>query len=193
MGSTGLRGKKMALNGENQVVPRLVPDEPLPAYAFVPGMTPHPISDPAGHSFGVHVPPPENIDPDAGQQSKTYLAGFDLFNRCFYWESHEQWEGLWHACGRRGPTADFLKGLIKLAAAGVKHLEENPVGVRSHACRAAELWRATRHALDSERDFYLGFRIGDLISLAEAICQWGWPATAVILLPTFGSKPPVSL
>jgi hypothetical protein len=51
---------------------------------------------------------------------RAYLRGIDLFNFGYWWESHEAWEGLWRACGRRGPAADFLKGLIKLAAAGVK-------------------------------------------------------------------------
>src|SRR4051794_23916492 len=31
---------------------RLLPDEPLPPYSFVPGRFPHPVRDPAGHSFG---------------------------------------------------------------------------------------------------------------------------------------------
>ena len=30
------------------------------------------------------------------------------------------------ACGRKGVVADFMKGLIKLAAAGVKALEARP-------------------------------------------------------------------
>ena len=34
-------------------------------------------------------------------------------------KSHVAWESLWMACGRKGAVADFLKGLIKLAAAGV--------------------------------------------------------------------------
>jgi len=61
----------------------------------------------------------------------------DLFNGGYYWESHVALESLWIACGRKGIVADFLKGLIKLAAAGVKGLEGKPEGVKSHSGRAS--------------------------------------------------------
>ena len=58
----------------------------------------------------------------------------ELFNAGYYWEAHEVWEELWHVEGRRGPTADVLKAMIKLAAAGVKVRERRENGVRTH-CR----------------------------------------------------------
>ncbi|MGD0039334.1 MAG: DUF309 domain-containing protein, partial [Isosphaeraceae bacterium] len=58
--------------------------------------------------------------------------------------AHESWESLWHAHGRRGPTADLLQGLIKLAAAGVKVREGRTAGVRTHASRAARLFEKSR-------------------------------------------------
>jgi len=73
--------------------------------------------------------------------SSDYLFGIDLFNHGFYWEAHEIWEQLWIACGRSGQEADFLKGLIKLAAAGVKVREGRPIGVQRHASRARELFQ----------------------------------------------------
>ena len=63
----------------------------------------------------------------------------DLFNHGYYWEAHEVWESLWIAASRQGVTADFLKGLIKLAAAGVKTKEGNPTGAARHTKRAVEL------------------------------------------------------
>jgi predicted metal-dependent hydrolase len=66
----------------------------------------------------------------------------ELFNAGYYWEAHEVWEAVWHACGRHGPTADVLKALIKLAAAGVKVREGQEHGVRTHAGRAAGLFAA---------------------------------------------------
>src|SRR5690348_12086299 len=99
---------------------RLEPDLPLPPYAYVPGRAPHPVSDPAGHLHGRPPERPAPIDPPRWQESRAYRHGVDLFNCGFYWEAHEVWEGLWHAAGRAGVTADFLKGLIQLAAAGVK-------------------------------------------------------------------------
>ena len=53
------------------------------------------------------------------------LRGLLYYNAGYYWEAHEAWEAAWVIAGRQGPTADFYKGLIKLAAAGVKLYEGN--------------------------------------------------------------------
>jgi predicted metal-dependent hydrolase len=146
--------------------PRLVPNLPLPPYAYVPGRSPHPTSDPQGHHFGVPPERPDPPDPEHWRACRPYLFGIDLFNHGYYWEAHEVWEGLWHACGRKGPTASFLKGLIKLAAAGVKAREGVPQGVRDHARRAAELFRQVEQgpAVGSLRN--MGLDLRDLIGLA---------------------------
>ena len=162
------------MNARSDPVVRLVPDEPFPAYAFIPGRFPHPTSDPAGHSFGITPPSPPKVVPERWQESRPYLFGIDLFNGGFYWESHVAWESLWLACGRKGVVADFLKGLIKLAAAGVKSLEGKPEGVKSHSCRAAELWREVRSSMGKEHELFMGLRIGELIGVMEEICQNGW-------------------
>ena len=129
---------------------RLCPDRPLPPYSYVPGPLPHPISDPAGHSYGLHLISPGEVQQgpvvsvslvSGWRESSDYLFGIDLFNHGFYWEAHEIWEQLWIACGRSGREADFLKGLIKLAAAGVKVREGRPIGVQRHAARARELFQ----------------------------------------------------
>jgi predicted metal-dependent hydrolase len=76
-----------------------------------------------------------------------YLLGIDLFNRGYYWEAHEVWESLWHAAGRHGAIAAFLKGLIQLAVAGVKVRQEMHESAVAHARRAAELFHeAAREA-----------------------------------------------
>jgi hypothetical protein len=93
---------------------RLIPDRPFPAYAYLPGRTPHPTRDPEGHSYGARPDTPELPDPEDWRACGDYLYGIDLFNHGFYWEAHEAWEGLWVACGRRGPTATFLQALINL-------------------------------------------------------------------------------
>jgi predicted metal-dependent hydrolase len=163
---------------------RLAPDVPFPPYTFVPGKAPHPVSDPAGHSFG-HTPEPvEPLTADNWRQNRAYLFAIDLFNAGFYWEAHEAWESLWHAAGRKGTTADFLKGLIHLAAAGVKHLEGRPKGVQSHARRAAELIRGVAETVSG---VHLGFRPGDLAQVAETIAREGWPDAAPLLMPELGS------
>ena len=148
-------------------LPRYLPDVPLPPYAHVPGRTPHPVSDPRGHSFG-HAPERAAApDPDDWRGCRDYLRGLDLFNHGFYWEAHEVWEQLWHACGRAGPTADFLKGLIKLAAAGVKVREGRPRGVVGHARAAADLFR--RGGPPDRRRF--GLSLGELTRFAETVAD----------------------
>jgi len=92
--------------------------------------------------------------------------GAELFNRGLYWEAHEAWEGLWLACGRKGTTADFLKGLIKLAAAGVKIRQGQLDGVRNHARRAAELFAGVPRAKG-----YLGLSVKELIARARDVAE----------------------
>lgn len=123
---------------------RLVPDAPLPDYTYVPGRQhPHPTSDERGHSYGVDIKV-EAFDPLRWDQCTAYLFGIDLFNFGYYWEAHEQWEAVWIEAGRRGNMADFLKGLIKLAAAGVKAREGREAGVCRHARRAEQLFNLVK-------------------------------------------------
>ena len=157
----------------------LLPDEPLPPYAFVPGRAPHPESDPAGHSFGV-VRGPAMFDPDEWFRCRAYLRGLDLFNAGFPWESHVEFESLWLACGRRGPCADYFKAWVHLAAAGVKHREGVRGGVSSHAARAAVLWRGVAEANGAG---FLGFDLAELARLADDILRAGWPTPSPVLIP----------
>ncbi len=167
---------------------RLVPEIPFPPYTFVPGLAPHPFSDPNGHSYGKRPPTPAPPDPERWWECREFLFGIDLFNgpapqdasasrlrpelrdvfAGYYWEAHEAWEGLWHACGRVGPTADFLRGLIKLAAAGVKLREGVPHGAASHAARAAAIFRNAAGRLGGVGAHYFGLRVGDLLAAAHA-------------------------
>lgn len=148
---------------------RLLPDEPFPPYSFVPGRSPHPMSDPAGHLFGKPLERPPAPDPDRWQESRVYLRGVDLFNHGFYWEAHEEWESLWHACGRAGPTADFLRGLIKLAAAGVKVREGIPQGVASHAARAGAIFQNAAQRIGGDEARFFGLRLRDLVAYSRAV------------------------
>jgi len=162
---------------------RLIPDQPFPPYTYIPGRSPHPVSDPAGHSFGIKPPVPADLNPESWRSSKPYLFGIDLFNGGYYWESHVEFESLWLVSGRKGATADFLKGWIKLAAAGVKHLADQPAGVKSHAARAAQLWRTTTVAPEADPGVFLGFQLAELIAVADMVDRFGWPASPPLLLP----------
>lgn len=148
---------------------RLVPERPLPPYTYVPGQSPHPLSDPAGHSFKRPVEKPAALDPERWHESRDYLFGFDLFNHGYAWEAHETWEGLWHACGRRGLVADLLKGLIKLAAAVVKLRQGTSAGVLSHVARARVLFDSITDRLPSPTSRFLGLALRDLTALADEI------------------------
>ncbi|MBL8799746.1 MAG: DUF309 domain-containing protein [Planctomycetia bacterium] len=143
---------------------RLLPAEPLPPYTFVPGQSPHPHSDPRGHSFGQPAVAPTPLDPLRWRACRPYLHAIDLFNLGYCWEAHEVWEGLWNAAGRRGPLADFLKALIKLAAAGVKVREGQAEGVRQHARRAAALLRGLGVAHCAGLDLEALAREADLLA-----------------------------
>ncbi len=125
---------------------RYAPEIPFPPYAFISGRHPHPVSHPQGHRFGVIEEPLPAPDAAALGSNAHFRHGVDLFNHGYYWEAHEVWEGLWLACGRRGKLADFLKALIRLAAAGVKAREDNRDGVMKHARRTAELFTQTGHS-----------------------------------------------
>jgi predicted metal-dependent hydrolase len=152
-------------------LPRYVPDASFPPYSYVTGHFAHPTGDPAGHSYGHdHVAPPA-LDLDTWHENRDYLFGIDLFNHGYYWEAHEVWEGLWHACGRRGTSSDFLKVLIKLAAAGVKARERRPAGVRRHALRAAELFRQTADTQSGPQRAFMGLAMDDLASSCEQLAD----------------------
>jgi hypothetical protein len=150
--------------------PRYVPDLPLPPYAYVPGRFPHPTRDPGGHRHGAKLAQPERVDPARWRDCRCYLAGIDLFNHGYYWEAHEAWESAWHASGRKGVLGDFLRGLIKLAAAGCKARENRPHGMRRLASGAAAHFARVAGALAPPASF-MGFRPDELSTLAEAVAQ----------------------
>lgn len=140
-------------------------NNPFPAYTYVPGRTPHPVRDPDGHSYQKPDPHVDEFDVEKWSACSAYLFGIDLFNAGFFWESHEQWEAVWHAVGRRGKVANLLKGLIKLSAAGVKSLEGQPNGVHRHSRRAAELFQE----LGQEDIELCGFQLAELQQFAQSL------------------------
>lgn len=149
---------------------RYLPDEPFPPYTYVPGTeTPHPASDPRGHSYRRLEGPCTAPAPDRPLDCEAYLRGIDLFNHGYYWEAHEAWEQVWHACGRRGPIAVLLKGLIKLAAAGVKAREGNADGVARHARRAGQLFSEAAAGPADERPQILGLDLRELIERSASV------------------------
>ena len=150
-------------------------DRPLPPYTHIPGVTPHPLRDPAGHSYRGDAAPDTSLSPQAPLTWANLLAhpefqwAVRLFNAGYYWESHEAWEALWHAASRTGGLADFLKGLIKLAAAGVKLREHNRVGVERHARRALELFREVQGSPSGVFATAAQLPLPELIAIADQL------------------------
>jgi len=141
----------------------------FPPYSYVPGGPwSHPKSHPDGHSYHITPGPAKAPDPARWHESAEYIWGCKLFNAGYYWEAHETWEPLWLAAGRRGSVADLLKGLIKLAAAGVKVREGVPQGVRTHAGRARDIFLSL---LPVEGSRYMGLDLNWLASQAMAIAE----------------------
>jgi len=150
-------------------VRRYLPEEPLPPYTFVAGRFPHPTRDPDGHSFRRVLCQERCPDPNKWDDCRSYLRGIDLFNHGYYWEAHEAWESLWHACGRSGIAGEFLRGLIRLAAAGVKAREGRPEGVRRHAEAAEELLRKVAAELASSQSRFMGIHLDELCRFAAEL------------------------
>lgn len=109
--------------GAPPIRPPRYSERPFPAYAYQPGLTPHPRRDPAGHSHGHPEPAIAPFRPEAWDHAGTYLYGVDLYNHGYFWESHEIFEGLWNAFGHETTAGRLFKGLVQLAAANLKRAE----------------------------------------------------------------------
>lgn len=136
--------------------PRYLPDLAFPPYRHLPGQTPHPRTHPQGHRFA--LPGPDQPLTAANWTThRAYLAGVDLFNRAFWWEAHEAWEGPW----RVSPPVSRhqLQGLIQLAAALIKWHQGNPRGMEKLAFSS----RALLAQVAAEHPHHLGIDLAELI------------------------------
>lgn len=118
---------------------RYAPDRDLPRYRHRLGRTPHPRTNPEGHSWGSPEPESPPLTHDNWRRHEAWLFGIDLFNRGYWWEAHEWWEAAWHAT-RDDAMGHLLQGLIQLAAAWLKWEDGNRKGRRG-------LWRRSRDHL----------------------------------------------
>jgi len=114
---------------------RRLPHHALPTMTFVNGRSPRPAV-----GWADHIPPDEQ-----------FAYGCDLFEAGCYFEAHELWESCWQRARRAAAPEDhdddddvrLLRGLIHLAAAGVKLLADKPDSRQRHVERAAVLWSGT--------------------------------------------------
>jgi hypothetical protein len=143
-------------------VGRYAPGLTFPPYRHVPGHTPHPRTDPAGHSHGLPEPASEELRQDNWHAHPAYLFGADLFNHAYWWEAHEHWEAAWKSTADE-VTRSFLQGLIQLAAALIKWHAGNERG-------QARLWRRSRARLQSVAEHhpvFLGLEVPALVARSD--------------------------
>ena len=158
-------GQKILVAIVSMSRPRWLPQKSLPPYAYLPGKNPHPVRDPAGHSYHV-APIPVSAEGSLG--SDAFLWGLDLFNHGYYWEAHEAWEGLWRVADRDGPLRMLFKCLILLSAAGVKLREHKNAAAARHTMRAAAMLRLLMKVPHSAFERALGMSPAALAECAEA-------------------------
>ena len=106
---------------------RIVQD--LPLYRYVPGLYPHPIKHPQGHSFQ-RVLKGEWSEGLEWQKDSIWLEGLDLFDNRFYWEAHEVWEFRWKQVA--DPYRSVLQAMILSAASLLqKHMGRDRIADKS--------------------------------------------------------------
>ncbi len=115
---------------------------PFPAYAHRPGVTPHPITDPRGHSFGLTHPAPATRvpeRPDDWSRCQPFRYGLDLHNHGYWWEAHEEWEVLWRAAPAESAEGALLQAMIQSCALWLKLAAGEREGCRRLLARIAAL------------------------------------------------------
>ena len=149
---------------------RMLPAAELPDYTFIPGTTtPHPYRDPKGHSYGQKNRVIKPLPADSWADNRNYLLAIDYFNLGFYWEAHDEWDRLWRVSGPDSTVGRFLKGLVKLSAAGMKVREKSIHGVRRHAASAGEVFADV--AAETGDEYYCGLELTKLQFAADRAAQ----------------------
>ncbi|MBW2733842.1 MAG: DUF309 domain-containing protein [Deltaproteobacteria bacterium] len=128
----------------------------LPAYRHIPGYSPHPVRDEAGHSFQrVEGPQVCPLGYGRWRDCGDYLYGVDLFNHSFFWEAHEVWEPIWHEVGHESASGRFVQALIQMAAVMLLHRSERFGGIPKLLQRATKNVRLARErGAGDERALY---------------------------------------
>ena len=149
---------------------------PLPDYRHVPGRTPHPTRDSAGHSYGRPPAPVPDLNQADWRTCDEYLYGLDLFNAGYWWECHEVLENLWHAAGLGTMAGHALQAVIQCAASHLKVECGQPVG----AVRLAE--HAAAHA-EWGGILGLGLDLRALVAATRGHIGAGAPPALLVLVP----------
>lgn len=142
---------------------RYCPRNPFPPYRHIPGVTPHPIKDPAGHSYGVDESTiPRVLSPESWRINENYLYGVDLYNFAYFWEAHEAWEGLWHRA--EDDYRLFLQGLIQISAALIKRHMRMLKPLRTLSAAGSDKLREVQSRLEPPSETFMGINMGEFLS-----------------------------
>ncbi len=143
------------------------PEEPFPPYRFVPGKNPHPFAQKGGYAFGERPLPPPFCSLESWREHPPYLRGVDFFNRGWWWEAHEIWEGAWHACeGRESVQREWLQGLIQLAACALNRERDHHDGADRLLQSSIDHLEAAREGSGGEERLG-GLNVEDLVQKAR--------------------------
>ncbi|MCG3138605.1 MAG: hypothetical protein HJJLKODD_02470 [Phycisphaerae bacterium] len=129
----------------------------FPPYTYIPGQSPHPITDPQGHSHrppDTHPPAKCYFFPHQWTRCDDYLYGCDLYNHGYWWEAHEAWEAQWQLCDKSALHGQFLQTLIQVAAAHLQLYLGKLDGVHRTLARSTLHARYVLEHLDG--DFFMG-------------------------------------
>ncbi len=161
---------------------------PLPPYAHVPGRTPHPRRDPAGHSHGTPEPGSGAWAPRAWRRNELWLHAVDLFNEGFWWECHEALEGLWRAAPRVSAERRFVQGLVLVAAAELNRLRGKPDPSRQAERGLRRMESAAREAAGPSGCF-MGIDVPAFARLVREDLGGTGPAARIALEQPAGAAP----
>ena len=146
---------------------RYCPQKPFPPYRHIPGVTPHPLRDPRGHSYGLEEEHDDDpLPPERWQENKDYLYGVDLYNFAYWWEAHEAWEGLWHQA--EDTYRLFLQGLIQVSAALIKYHMRMLRPLRTLSTAGRDKLRQVVAECDDASGNYMGLDLPAFLEIADA-------------------------
>jgi predicted metal-dependent hydrolase len=144
-------------------IPRYT-DRALPGYRHLPFQNAHPFLDKGGHSYGETLTPPEEFDAQNWQHCEEYLYCIDLFNNGFWWETHERLKFISMATSQESETNQFIRGIIQIAAALLKHFMGEEGGAQTLAKMGIETLR-------KKEGIFLGIDITTLTHQVEECLQ----------------------
>lgn len=90
-----------------------------------------------------------------------FLSGIEHFNRCDFFEAHEDWEDLWQEY--QGPSRKFYQGLIQVAVC-LHHFGNG------NARGAIKLYHSSRAYLEPYRPWHEGVDLDKLFVELERCC-----------------------